>query len=145
MIGRIGVPHRQRRAALDAGRTVADDPIEFRAQLRDDAGDAVFGERVLVAGLRGRQQIEIFQPLVANERLRQLGDAVDDVDQIEHHAPFGAHDQVEVAQPDIEVDDHDLLALLGERGTQRGRRRGLADAAFARCHDHEHLRPSSSV
>ena len=103
----------------------------FVAQLRDDAGDAVFGEGVLVARLRGRQQIEIFQPLVANERLRQLRDAVDDVDQIEHHASFGAEHQVEVAQPDIEVDDDDLLALLGKSGTQRGRRRGFADAAFA--------------
>ena len=103
----------------------------FVAQLVDDVGDALFGQRVLVAGLRGGKQIQSFQPLVANERLRQLGHAVDDVDQIEDHAPLGAQHQVEVAQPDIEIDDDDFRAVMGESGAQRSRRRRLADAAFA--------------
>ena len=50
--GGIGIAHRQRGAALDPGRTVADDPVEFLPQLVNDFGDAVFGQRVLVAGLR---------------------------------------------------------------------------------------------
>ena len=103
----------------------------FVAQVRDDLGDALLGERVLVAGLRSRKQKEILQALVANERLRQLGHAVDDVDQIKDDAPLGAQHQVEVAQADVEIDDHDLLAVVGQRGAQRSRRRGLADAAFA--------------
>src|ERR1039458_2125619 len=45
--GGIGIAHRQRGAALDPGRTVADDPVEFLPQLVDDFGDAVFGQRVL--------------------------------------------------------------------------------------------------
>jgi hypothetical protein len=41
--------HRQRCAALDAGRAVADHPIEFTAQLLDHAGDALLGQRAFVA------------------------------------------------------------------------------------------------
>ena len=74
------------------------------AQIGDDPADALFGERVLVAGLRGRQQPQILQPLVADQRLRQFGDALHDVDQVEHHAALGAHHQIEVAQADVEVD-----------------------------------------
>ena len=88
------------------------------------------GERVLVARLRGRQQAEIVQPFVANERLRQLGDAVDDVDQVEDDAPLGAEHEVQVPQADVEIDHHDLVAAPGQRRTERRRRSGFADAAF---------------
>ena len=54
--GGVGEAHGERGAALDAGRAVADHPVEFAAQLLDDAGDALLGQRILVAGLRGRQQ-----------------------------------------------------------------------------------------
>ncbi len=47
----IGVPHGQSRAALNACRAIAYDPVEFRAQFADHFGDAVLGERILVAGL----------------------------------------------------------------------------------------------
>ena len=107
------------------------------AQLVDDLGDALVGQRVLVAGLRCRQQVQILQALVADQRLRQFRHAVDDIDQVEHHAALGAHHQVEIAQADVEIDDDDLLAVLGERGAQCSRRRGLADAAFAGCHDYD--------
>ena len=33
----VGEAHRERRAALDAGGAVADDPVEFLAQFVDDA------------------------------------------------------------------------------------------------------------
>jgi hypothetical protein len=115
------VPHRQRCPALYAGRAVADDPVEFGAQFFDDLGDAVFGQRILVAGLRRRKQAEILEPLVADQRLRQLGDAVDDVDQVEDHPPLGAHHQVEIAQPDVEIDDADFFPLLGQRSAKRSR------------------------
>ena len=93
------------------------------------------GERVLVARLRGRQQAELVEPLVADERLRQLGVALDDVDEVEDDAPLGAHHEVEVAQADVEIDHHDLVAALRQRRAERRRRGGLADAALARCHD----------
>jgi hypothetical protein len=44
---------------------------------------------------------------------------------------FGAHHQVEVAQADVEIDDHDLFAALRERSPQCGGRRRLADAPLA--------------
>ena len=131
------MPHRQRGAALDAGGAVANDPVEFGAQFVDHLGDTLVGQRVLVAGLRCRQEIQILQALVADQRLRQFCDTVDDIDQVEHDAALGAQHQVEIAQADVEVDDDDLLAVLGKRCAQCSRRRGLADAAFAGCHDYD--------
>ena len=107
------------------------DPVELLAQLVDHALDAFVGQRVLVAGLRGRQQIERLEPLVADQRLRQLGVALHDVDQVVDDAALGAHHEIEVAQADVEVDDDDALARLGERRAERRRRRRLADAALA--------------
>ncbi len=56
---------------------------------------------------------------------------MDYIDQVEDHAPLGPQHQIEVSQPDVKIDDHDLLALVGERGAQRSGRCRLADAAFA--------------
>ena len=53
--GDLGVTHGERRAALDAGRAVADHPVELLLELGHHPGDALLGERVLVARLRGRQ------------------------------------------------------------------------------------------
>ena len=107
------------------------------AQLGDDAADALVGQRVLVAGLRRRQQPQIFQPLVADQRLRQLGDALHHVDQVEHDAAFGAHHEVEVAQADVEIDHARPSAPLRQRRTERGGGRGLADATLAGCNDQD--------
>ena len=93
----------------------------FVPQLLDDFGDPVFGQRVLVAGLRCGKQVQSLQALVANERLRKLCHAVDDVDQIKDHASLGSQHEVEVAQPDIEIDDDDFRAVMGESGTQGSR------------------------
>jgi hypothetical protein len=57
---------------------------------------------------------------------------VDDVDEVVHHAALAAHDQVEVAQADVEVDDRDLLAAAGDAGGDAGAAGGLAHAALAR-------------
>ena len=46
------------------------------AQLADDPLHAFIGQRVLVAGLRGGEQEERVDPLVADERLRQPGVAL---------------------------------------------------------------------
>ena len=119
--GFVGKAHRKRCAALDARRAVAQHPVEPRSQFGDDLADALVGECILVAGLRSRQQPQIFQALVADQRLRQFCDALHHVDQVEHHAPFGAHHQIEVAQADIEVDDRDALSVLRERGAERRR------------------------
>src|SRR6185312_17100358 len=114
--GLVGKAHGERGAALDAGRAVAQNPVEPAPEFVDDAPDALVGQRVLVAGLGGRQQPEIFQPLVADQGLRQLGDALNHIDEIEHHAAFGTHYEVEVTQADVEIDHHDALPALGKRG-----------------------------
>ena len=123
--------HGKERAPLDAGRAVADHPVEIGAQRIDHMGDAVLGERVLVAGLRGREEVERLQPLVPDQRLRQFGLALDDVDEVEDDAALGPEDEVEIAQAHVEIDDRDPVAGRRQRRTDRGGRRGLADAAFA--------------
>ena len=104
-------------------------------QLRDDVADPFLGQRILVAGLRRRQQPQILQALVADQRLRKLGNALDDIDQVEHDPPFRPHDKVEIAQADVEIDDHHLLSHLRERRAEGCRGSRLADAAFAGRHD----------
>ena len=115
----------------------------FSAQLAHHPGDALLGERVLVARLRGRQDRQRVEALVADQRLGELGVALHDVDEVVDDAALGPHDEVEVAQADVEIDHHDVLPALRERRAERGRRRGLADPALARCH-HQNLRHSSS-
>ncbi len=133
--GGVGVPHGERCAAFDPGRAVADHPVEPFPQLLDHPLDAIGGQRILVARLRGRQQRQVVDSLVADQCLGKLGVALNDVDQVEHHAPLRAHHQVQIAQPYIEVDDNHVLALLCQRGTERRRRCRLADAALSGCHD----------
>jgi hypothetical protein len=89
----IGESHRQRCAALDASRAVADHPVEFIAQFLDDARDALFGQDILVPGLRGRQRPQRLEPLVSDEGLRKLRDALDDVDRRPRDAPLPSADQ----------------------------------------------------
>ena len=129
--------HRQDCTALDAGGTVADHPVESLLELADDAPHPFLGEGVLVAGLRCREKPERLQPLVADERLRQLGNALDDVDEVEDDAAFGAHDQVEIAQADIEIDDGNHFTSLRQRRAERGGRGCLSDPALARRHDQD--------
>ena len=43
-----------------------------------------------------------------------------DVDQVEHDPPFRAHDQIEIAQADIEIDHDYGLTGLRQRSTEGG-------------------------
>ena len=93
-------------------------------------------QRVLVAGLRGRQDVQVLDPLVLDQRLVQADAVVDDVDEVEHDPALAAHDQVEVAQADVEVDDDGLLAQQRQAGGDGGGGGRLADPALAgRDHD----------
>src|SRR6185312_964485 len=83
------------------------------------------------AGLAGGQHVQVVVALVLDQRLLERGLAVHDVDEVVHHAAFEAHDQVEVAQADVEVDHRGFLAGHGQAGGERGAGRRLADAAFA--------------
>jgi hypothetical protein len=61
------------------------------------------------------------------------------IDQVIDDPAFGSHDQVEIAQAHIKVDDHHPLTILGESCAERGRRSRLADSALSGCH-HDDLR-----
>ena len=47
-------------------------------------------------------------------------DVIDDIDDVEHHAPFDTHNEVEIAQAHIEINHHRLLAALGKAGCEGG-------------------------
>src|SRR5207302_6422363 len=83
------------------------------------------------------KDVKVVVALILDQRLVQLGVAVDHVDEIEHDAALAAHDQIEVAQPDIEVDNDGALAAQRQSGGDRGCGGGLADASLARSeHDY---------
>ena len=43
------------------------------------------------------QQKEVFELIVADQSLTQLGVALRNIDEVIDHAPLGAHDQIKVA------------------------------------------------
>jgi hypothetical protein len=67
------------------------------------------------------------------------------LDKVVHDAALAAHDEIEVAQADIEVDDRGLEAAHGEARGKAGAGGGLAHPAFAgshhnnTCHDDQTL------
>ncbi len=64
--------------------------------------------------------------LIPNERLRELGVALRDVDEVKDDAPLRAHHQIEIAQAHVEIDDADALSPLRERDAKRRGRGGFA-------------------
>ena len=52
--------------------------------------------------------------LVLDQGLVQGGFLVDHIDQVVHHAAFAAHDEVEIAQADVEIDHYGFVATQGE-------------------------------
>ena len=118
--GLIRMAHGQRRAALDSGGAVADDPVEHLAQFADHPGHALFREGVLVAGLGRCEEIERLHPLVANERLGELGFSIGDIDEIVNDPALRPQDQVEIAQADVKVDHTHILSRLRKRSAYGG-------------------------
>ena len=92
-------------------------------------------ERVLVARLRGGQHVQVLDALVADQRLLQLGLVADHVDEVVDDPALAAHDQVQVAQADVEVDRDGLEPGLGDPGGDVGAGGGLADPALTRGDD----------
>ncbi len=136
--GFIGEVHRQVSTGFDTGRGVADYVFEGFLQLSQDFAYAFFGQRVFVTGLAGGQYVQVLKALVLDQGLLQVGFTVDHVDEVIHHAAFAAHDQVEVTQADVEVDDNCLVAAQSETGTDSGAGGGLTHTTLAGC-NHENL------
>ena len=70
--------------------------------------------------------------------------ALDGVDQVVDDAALQAHDNVEIAQADVGIHDHDALTGHGQSNTQVCSGCGLAHAAFAggQGEDNAHSRES---
>src|SRR5258706_15998390 len=79
--------------------------------------------------------MQLLALLVLDEGLVKVGLVVEDVDEGVDDAALAAHDQVEVAQAQVEVDPRDLVP--GEREARREARAGggLAHASLAGGHD----------
>jgi len=124
--------HGHHGAGLDAGGRVADDVLKVHgAQVGQHFFDTVLRQGVFVAGLRRRQHIQVVALLVFDQRLVQVGLAVDDIDQVIDHAALAAHDQVKVAQADVKVNHCRLVAAQGQTGCKAGAGGGLAHPALA--------------
>src|SRR5690606_1176554 len=129
----VGVVHGQEGALFDAGGGVGDDVVEaVLLQLLEDALDALLGQRILVPGLGGGKDVQVLEALVLDQGLLEARLAIDDVDEVVNHAALAPHDQVKVAQADVEVDDGDLVAATGKTAGDRGAAGGLAHATLAR-------------
>ena len=111
--GLVGEVERHQGTRFDPRRGVADDVVELHlGQLIQDLLDPFTGEGVLVPGLGGGQDEQVFAALVLDEGLVEVGLAIDDVDEVIHHAPFAAHDEVQISQTNVKIDDHGLVATL---------------------------------
>ncbi|MOA02937.1 hypothetical protein D3C78_1224140 [compost metagenome] len=132
----VGEVHGHQRAALDARGRVADDEVKAHfAQILEDLLDAILGQGFLVAGLRGGQHEQVVALLILDQRLIQVGFALDHIDQVIDHPALATHDQVEIAQTDVEVDDCGLVAAQSEAGSEAGTGGGLAHSTLAGGHD----------
>jgi hypothetical protein len=58
---------------------------------------------------------------------------VHDIDEVEYHPTFRPHHQVEIAQADVEIDNRNGIAALGDRCVKGDGRCGLAHPALTRC------------
>src|SRR5260370_24450336 len=130
------------RTMLDPGRAVADDIVEVFLELVEHPLDPVALQRFLVPRLRRREDVKVVVALIPDQCLVELSGAVEYIDEIEHNAALAPHDQVEVAQPDIEVDNDSPLAAQSQPGGDRGCGSGLADASLARS-EHDYFGPTA--
>ena len=141
----VGVVHGHARAVFNASGRVTHDVVEAHgAQLDQDLVHPTRGEGVLVAGLAGSEHEQVVTVFVLDQGLVQMGVALDDVDQVVHHAALTAHGEVEVSEPDVEVDDHRFVPEQGQTGGQAGTGGGFSHAPFARGDDDD-LGHGSSV
>lgn len=82
-------------------------------------------------GLGGRQDVQGIDPLVPDQCLVEGGLALDDIDEVVHHPALAVHDEIEVAQAYVKIDDDGLVAPLGETGADGGAGSGFAYATLS--------------
>src|SRR5690606_28035730 len=106
-------------------------------QFVEHALDAFTGEGVLVARLRSRQDVEVVELLVADERLIERCFALNDIDEVIHHAAFATHDEIQVAKADIEIDHSGFMAAHGQTSGKAGAGGGFAYPTLAGSDDND--------
>ena len=60
------------------------------------------------------------------------------MNQVVDHPPLGPHEEIEIAQAHVEIDDGDAIAAPRQSRTERGSRCRLADAPLSGRH-HQHV------
>jgi hypothetical protein len=58
---------------------------------------------------------------IANKRLRELCNALHNINEVKHDASFRPHYKIEIPQTHVKVDDDYFLSRLRERRAERGR------------------------
>lgn len=56
-----------------------------------------------------QEQPQIFETFVTDQRLREFRDTLHHVDEVEHNTSFRPHDEIEIAQADVEIDNDDFF------------------------------------
>ncbi len=96
------------RAALDACRRITDHIVEAHVfELLENLFDAFLCQCLLVTSLRSREyeKVPAFAVLILDQRLGECCFAVQHIDKVIDDTAFTTHDQIEVAQADVEVND----------------------------------------
>ena len=75
------------------------------------------------------------EPLVLDQRLPERAVALNYVHEVIDDATLASHDEIEIAQADVEVDDRDLLPTARESAREARRCRRLAYATLPRGDD----------
>ena len=117
---------------FDPRGTVEEHIVELLRQLCDRFLDLVEIEILLVVQLRSREQHECSVcVLLLDHGLFARASPLEDIHEGVDDAVLQSHDQVQVAEADIHVDQQDLLAQFRQRTADVCGRRCLADTAFA--------------
>src|SRR5690606_41809583 len=86
---------------------------------------------IVGTGLGGGQDLKIVQPLILDPGLIQGGVGIDYGAGGVHAATLATHDQIEIAQADVEVDDDGFMPAQGESGTEGSAGSGFANDSLA--------------
>src|SRR5258708_17802754 len=78
------------------------------------------------------QRIDAF---VLDQRLFEYAVALDDIDEIIYDTPLAPHDQIEVAQSDVEIDHRNTFAAARESARNAGGGSGLSNSSLTRSYN----------
>src|SRR3984957_19458492 len=123
-------------AFLDTRVRIANDLLEaLGREFVEYAAYAFIGERFLVASLRRGQEIQRIDALVLDQRLFEYAVALDDIHEIIYDTPLAPHDQIEVAQSDVEIDHRNTFAAARESARYAGGGSGLSNSSLTRSYN----------